>query len=983
MNLNRTFAQFLRILPFLLVCQLCLIFTFSTAKAQNNKTSKVLLLNSYHKGYLWTDEITRGVEETLDGKIDELYVEYLDTKRQFDIEYQNNLTKLLKSKHSKHKYDIIITSDDNAFNYIKNNREEIYGNIPIVFCGLNYYDTARKSANKNITGVVEVADIVGNIDLINSIHPDCNQIVVITDNTTTGKKIQEEVQRIKQSSKPFPKIELLYNISGQELKDTVVKFNPNTVLLYTFFFSDSNHKFYEFNLGAKMVSEHANVPIYGCWDFTMGYGIIGGYLTIGYDQGSTAAKMALEILSGTPVHEISIINTPLTKLQFDYRALVSNEIDFKELPPNHQMLFEPPSFVKTYQKQIISVSVFILLLILFIVILSFILRKTNRVKNELEKNQMLLSSLFQNIPGAVYRCSIDKGWTIKFLNENVVKICGYKPNELIGKNIAAYTNLIHTDDYDRVMNTIDFALQANVSWKMSYRVNHKSGKTIWVKESGRGVKNKEGIYIYADGIIHNVTNEKVAEAKLKESEEKYRQLSQELDMIIDHIPGIVFYKDMENNYLYVNNYLANGHQLDKNEFKNKSLYDIYPKNLASQYHRDDLEVINSKKAKLQYEEKWISHEGEKWLLTSKIPYFDGLGEIKGVIGVGIDISKRKVFELQLKEKNKEYELLNNRLLQGNKKLQKAEIELKEHRDNLEKLVAKRTSEIGELNNQLIDSNSELYATNDLLTKQKEELEDVIEELKITHQQLIQSEKMASIGVLTAGIAHEINNPINFISSGLTGMEMILNDVVSLLKQCRLKEKDYGLSPETINKSIENIPKLITAMRNGVIRTTEIVRSLRTFSRIESENKVKSDIYELIDSTLIILKNKYKNRINIVKDYAPIPHIYCYPSKLSQVILNLMINAMQAIEGEGEIVISTHLDEKNEQLRLVIKDSGSGIPESIADHIFDPFFTTKEVGEGTGLGLSIVHSIIEEHKGTIKCKSVVGEGTEFIIIIPIL
>ena len=266
----------------------------------------------------------------------------------------------------------------------------------------------------------------------------------------------------------------------------------------------------------------------------------------------------------------------------------------------------------------------------------------------------------------------------------------------------------------------------------------------------------------------------------------------------------------------------------------------------------------------------------------------------------------------------------------------------------------------------------------------------ITELKNTQTQLIQSEKMASLGQLTAGVAHEINNPINFVSAGIDSIKQNYNDLKILLDAYENLSKNRVVSDNLLQ--IENLKNkldykslmiemdhLIKSVKNGAMRTTEIIKSLRNFSRLDEYALKKADIQEGIDSTLTILTNKFKNRIEVVKDYDKIPSFNCFPGQLNQVFMNILSNAIDAIEGSGTILIKTKIAGNNAEVR--IKDSGKGMTEEVKRKIFEPFFTTKNVGDGTGLGLSISYGIIEKHKGAIFVKSEQGKGTEFTIQIP--
>ena len=268
--------------------------------------------------------------------------------------------------------------------------------------------------------------------------------------------------------------------------------------------------------------------------------------------------------------------------------------------------------------------------------------------------------------------------------------------------------------------------------------------------------------------------------------------------------------------------------------------------------------------------------------------------------------------------------------------------------------------------------------------------DIIARLRETQSQLITAEKMASLGVLTAGIAHEINNPINFIYTGINSLDKDYRDLIEMITQMEeqvLKTGDVHLidSLESIkeqggyNDISEIVPQTISDIKIGAVRAAEIVKGLRNFSRLDRDTKQIANVHEGIDSALLLLRNKFKNNITIVKDFQIVPDIECFPGKLNQVFMNILSNAIDAIEGDGVITIKTIL--KGNQLLISFHDNGKGIPAEILDKIFDPFFTTKTVGSGVGLGLSITYSIVQEHNGKIDVKSDKNNGTEFTISLP--
>jgi predicted ATPase/signal transduction histidine kinase len=291
-----------------------------------------------------------------------------------------------------------------------------------------------------------------------------------------------------------------------------------------------------------------------------------------------------------------------------------------------------------------------------------------------------------------------------------------------------------------------------------------------------------------------------------------------------------------------------------------------------------------------------------------------------------------------------------------------------------------------------------------LNQKAQDLEQTLQKLQHTQAQLIHSEKMSSLGQLVAGIAHEINNPINFIHGNIIHTRSYLEDLLDLLT---LYQQEYPQHSPVIqakneeidlNFIIEDLTKMLTSMRTGSDRIRQIVQSLRNFSRLDEADFKDVDIHSGIDSALLILQHRLKKddperEITIVKEYGQIPLVNCYPSALNQVFMNILNNAIDALQKTGKtsgeegykkptIIIRTFREDSH-NLVLSIADNGIGIEPSVINKIFDPFFTTKPVGSGTGLGLSISYSIIvEKHQGKLTCLSTPGEGTEFIIKLPI-
>jgi signal transduction histidine kinase len=322
------------------------------------------------------------------------------------------------------------------------------------------------------------------------------------------------------------------------------------------------------------------------------------------------------------------------------------------------------------------------------------------------------------------------------------------------------------------------------------------------------------------------------------------------------------------------------------------------------------------------------------------------------------------------------------------------------------LVYKNITEFKQAEEALRQSEARTRKAAEEATAKSQQLELALQQLQRTQSQLIQSEKMSSLGQLVAGVAHEINNPVSFIYGNVEHAREYAGDLLRLIQIYRdtypQPAPEIVAEIEAIDLEFltEDLPKLLDSMKMGADRIGEIVRSLRTFSRLDEAAVKEVNLHDGIDSTLMILQNRLKQRpnhpwIQVIKEYGDLPLVECCAGQLNQVFMNLLNNAIDALDEQqanltpeqlaanpSTIKIVTSALDK-ERVSISIADSGSGIPEQVKNRLFDPFFTTKPVGKGTGLGLSISYQIVvEKHGGSLYCNSHLGQGAEFVIEIPV-
>jgi two-component system NtrC family sensor kinase len=288
---------------------------------------------------------------------------------------------------------------------------------------------------------------------------------------------------------------------------------------------------------------------------------------------------------------------------------------------------------------------------------------------------------------------------------------------------------------------------------------------------------------------------------------------------------------------------------------------------------------------------------------------------------------------------------------------------------------------------------ELQESHGKLERSRAELEQAFEDLKSTEAQMVQREKMASLGQLAAGMAHEINNPMGFIASNLLSLSKYAQKIVDYL----VEEKtllNTGVEGRETMAALENLKKkmkidyvlkdivdLVEESLEGTDRVKKIVQDLKSFSRKEGEERQSADLIQCLESTINVVRNEIKYKATVEREYGEIPRTLCHPQALNQVFMNLLVNAVQAIEAQGTIRIRTWCED--DLIFVAISDSGYGIPVENLSRLFEPFFTTKEVGKGTGLGLSVSYDIVKKHDGEIRVCSTPGQGSTFTVVIPVV
>ena len=409
------------------------IFFISFLQASQNK--EVLLIHSYHKGYAWTDDISSAIEKSFkEHKNIELTTVYMDSKRIDDSIYLDNLAKLYKQQFSNRPFDLIIISDNNAFDFISKYYEYLFKDTPVLFCGINDYnkDSLEKLYFKDISGVAEAVDVERNFELISKLHPNIKNHLIINDKSITGLAVKRDFTKINEKYKKEFDIEYTDNLEISDLKTKVSNLEKgNSAILFVLLFKDTTGKYFTYKQSFEEVRKVSKVPIYGLWDFYLNSGMVGGLLTSAVAQGQTVSKMAIEVLNGKDIKDIPVVEESPNIYIFNYNELKRFNIDIPKYIENPIIINEPRSIYKEHKNFFIITIIIILLLSIIVVILKVNIKRREKLELELSNRIEFDKVLLDTIPNAIYYKNIDG----KFLGCNTAfgTLVNSTREEIIGK----------------------------------------------------------------------------------------------------------------------------------------------------------------------------------------------------------------------------------------------------------------------------------------------------------------------------------------------------------------------------------------------------------------------------------------------------------------------------------------------------------------------------------------------------------------------
>jgi len=529
----------------------------AAAAANSLSTKHVLILHSYYKGYRWTDDENRGIQSVLEPELGaaNIYVEYMDTKRFWQPEYIRQFPEIYRRKYLDHHFDVILATDNNAFDFLRDYRDPLFPGTPVVFCGVNYFRQEDLAGHHGFTGVSEEADVKETLDLALRLHPGTRHVYVVNEISETGQTVHDEVTRLIPQYAGRIEIKFLERYGMDELRSMLRSLPQDSIVFYSFLLRDGTGKAWEYDEAARAVTSASNAPVYGAWDFNLGLGIIGGKLISGFYQGETAGRLALRVLRGGDPDRIPVVrfSDKPNRYMFDDVQLRRFHIPPAKLPPGSIVENAPETFFSRHRGAATAGGAILFVLIGMNTLLFLNIRRRKLAESALREHQehleeqvrersseleqamealresqQLLNKTFASLRDAVMILAPDTRIVVD-CNPATSKLFGFSRDEIVGRT----TRQLHVDEEShRQFGELVLAGSREKGYvHQSFTMMRKNGEIFPTRHSVMPLQAEDGSIGGWVSVIRDVTEEKRAEEKLDQYRRKLKALAAELTAV--------------------------------------------------------------------------------------------------------------------------------------------------------------------------------------------------------------------------------------------------------------------------------------------------------------------------------------------------------------------------------------------------------------------------------------------------------------------
>ncbi len=956
---------------------------------------RVLVLNSYHQGYEWTDGMVRGVRRAVAREAPDalVYVEYMDSKRFWsgqDGVHARQLAEVYRLRYGDHQPDVIVTTDDNAFQFVLRRRGDLFPGVPVVFCGVNEFEPGMIAGREGITGVVEKLDQEATIDLALSLSPQAKRVALITDTTHTGlgnRALLEDLASKYARRAPF--VFLDETGEGLTLPELLAKLRalpPDSVVLYMDFFRDRRGRYLDPAEVVPKVSQASSAPVYSMGSFYLGKGIVGGKITRSADQGMIAGARACAILEGASVASMPVLAEGASRYVFDYRQLDRFGIALSSLPPGSIVEHRPFSFYRTYRELVWGVTAVVGALLALLGLMAINMQRRRRAERSLR-------TLFEGVPDAVF--VYDRMGRIVHCNEVACRQTGYGREELLAMRMVR----IEGEGFAGGFNDRVAELFAN---------GRRSGEGEHVARDGRWVPVDinaslipyEGEELILE-VVRDITDRKEAEEALRASEHRFRSF-------VENANDIVYAVRPDGHFTYVSP--------NWQTFMGEPASRAVGRHFADYVHPEDAHlceefldrVLRTGRSQSSVEYRVRRADGHvRWHVSTGSTLRDEADQTVSYIGIARDVTEEKRAQEAMRESEQRFRGVfeaasvgialvrpDGRFLRVNRAfgriVGRSEGELSGGNvhdlalwpddgdpEGIARVLAGWSDAEQAQRPVARPDGAEAWVSihASVLRGPDDEprcailvLNDQTENRRL-QSELLQAQKMEAVGRLAGGVAHDFNNMLQTI---LGYPDMLL---------ARTDDAD------DLAEDLEEI-------RRAAQRSAELTRQLLAFARKQTINPVLLDLNDTVSGMLRMLHRLIGEDIELLWKPRSDGYVRMDPVQVDQILANLVVNARDAITGGGRIVIETdsvevgpedleaHPDSQpGPYVLLSVSDNGRGMDAQTLAQVFEPFFTTKPTDQGTGLGLATVYGIVKQNGGFLHVESQPSAGTVFRAYLP--